>query len=98
MKSNRMGPEVTMEIEITQNDGAATLSARSRSGPVNFDTGYTLIEMPTGTQVRFWNHINAQAPYRMAEDALQAVSDEHYKADLGRLKELLESADVTSLR
>jgi carbon monoxide dehydrogenase subunit G len=96
--SGERGSGLILGMEITRNDGGATLNARSISGPVTFEMGYYLSEISGGTRVEFSNHIHTDALFREAEEALQTVSDVRYKAELLRLKETLESSDVPNLR
>ncbi|GEM_PF-2278079 len=94
----KQGSGLVIHMEITRNDGVKTMCARSLSGPVTFELGYNLSEIKGGTRVLFRNHIHTEALYHDAEEALQTVSDVRYRAELLRLKEVLESSDVPNLR
>ena len=92
-----MGREFDFTAVITDNDGGSTLAAESQQGPITFETRYTLEDIEGGTRVHFSNHINTHAVFHLAEGVLQEVSDARYKADLVRLKHVLESAKVSKL-
>ncbi len=96
MTSDRMGSNLNVEMEIIQNNGSSVIKARSRSGLVRFESGYHLLEIPEGTRVKFWNHTHTQALYRDAEVALREVSEARFRADLLRLKSILETPNESS--
>lgn len=87
-----MGREFDLTAVVTDNDGGSTVAAKSQQGPITFETRYTLTDTQGGTRVHFSNHINTHAAYHLAEGVLQEVSDARYRADLARLKHVLESA------
>lgn len=86
-----LGRTIKSQAIVTANDGRSMLQAVSRQGPLTFDSRYQLVARDaTTTELTLINTIETGTLFRLAESALQSISDARYGADLETLRQLLE--------
>jgi uncharacterized protein YndB with AHSA1/START domain len=85
-----LGRKYKMQAVVTQNDHKASFTVVAQQGPITFESTYRLHPIPTGTQLELRNKIDPGLVFRLAQSALQSISDSRYDAYLKSLKAILE--------
>jgi carbon monoxide dehydrogenase subunit G len=86
-----LGRRSVSKVEVLENNGLSVTRARSVRGPLHFDTTTELDELaPTRTRVTMRVRIDAGMIYKLAEPALESITNAILEADLKTLKALLE--------
>lgn len=86
-----------MTALVTANDGKTCYEVQSTRGLIDFVFKVQLSPVTDGTQVDILSQINAYAALKLAESALQTVSDNQNQTDLEQLKYVLESDESTAV-
>lgn len=85
-----LGQRHKIQAVVTENDQHSSFTVVARQGPITFESVYKLGPIPSGTRLELLNKIDPGVVFRLAESALQAISDSRYEADLKSLKAILE--------
>lgn len=88
-----MGDRLEVTARIVENDGKSRYRAKTTRGPIAFTVYLQLSEVVSGTRVEMFSQINAHAVLKLAETALQEVSDTQNQTDLEKLKAIMEADD-----
>jgi hypothetical protein len=92
MESQFLGQRQISRVEVTENDGGSLTRARSTRGPLKFETIQHFRAMKRGgTLVTISARIDAGAVFKLAEPALQSITETILEADLKTLKVVLEA-------
>jgi ligand-binding SRPBCC domain-containing protein len=85
-----LGQKYKMQAVVTENDQHSSFTVVAHQGPITFESTYRLRPVPTGTRVELHMKIDPGVVFRLAQSALQSISDSRYEADLKSLKAILE--------
>jgi carbon monoxide dehydrogenase subunit G len=91
-----MGRELESELEVVAYDPPRRLTLKALSGPVRFTVDHQLTESGEGTVLRLVAKGKAGGFMKFGEPLLARKAEEEMRADLERLKGLLESGGYPS--
>ena len=86
-----MGKEMTNEIAVTAFEPGRRFSAKSISGPVQFELDATFEEMGGGTHLTASMKAEVAGFFKMAEGLLKGELEKNTDRNFARLKEILEA-------
>ena len=85
-----MGHGVNVELEVTGYDPPRRFDLRSRGGPVSYEVHHVLEPSGGGTRLDVEVGIKLSGMMRLAAQGPLKLAEREFRADFGRLKDLLE--------
>jgi uncharacterized membrane protein len=91
-----LGLRIDVTLEVTEYEPHTRSSIKSVSGPVPLSGSYVLEPANGGTRFTVTGELDAHGLFKLAEPVFARMTARELEANLGHLKDLLESAEESS--
>ena len=88
-----MGKRIESTLEVTSAEPGRELTLRSVSGPVRVEVRHVLEPRDGGTRLTLAGDVDPGKAFGLAWPLVRRVAERRARADLDRLKAVLEAAD-----
>lgn len=91
-----MGRRIQSDFEVTEFEANKSYSFETISGPIQLQTSYSFESVENGTNLIVSSMINPGGFFKLIDPIVARVAKKQFDENLSRLKELLESREITS--